>query len=84
MRKFVLVIAEQIEGGWSVWFANYPQTKFGGKMPAEGLIRLLEHCGFDQFDTDGVVPIENATRDGHLEFMIPLRHNRFIPFPSAN
>ena len=84
MRKLVKIIAEQTGDQWSVWFADMPQASFGGKMPAEGIRRLLAHFGAAQFDEEMISAVEDATKDGHLEFMIPLRYYRQIPSPSLN
>ena len=40
--------------------------------------------GEDQFETDNVFDIDYATRDHHLEFMVPMRHQRRIPIAFGN
>ncbi|WP_010581956.1 hypothetical protein [Schlesneria paludicola] len=84
MKKLVTIIAEQADNQWSVWFADLPQVSFSGDMPADGIRRLLAHFGADQFDEEKISAVEDETREGHLEFVIPLRYHRRIPAPSVN
>jgi hypothetical protein len=44
--------------------------------------RLLEHHAHDDFDVAKISAIDSATRDGHLEFWLPVRDTR--PRPSVN
>jgi hypothetical protein len=84
IRTYVKVITELSGSQWSAWFEDLPQVSFGGQYPSAAIERLLEHVGNDQFDTDQIVSIDDATREGHLEFRIPLLHHRRIPNPSQN
>ena len=46
--------------------------------------RLLYALGGNQFDVDQISAIEEATRDGHLEFRVPHRTRWRISLPSSN
>lgn len=84
MRKLVKIIAEQTGNQWSVWFDDLPQISFGGEMPADGIRQLLAHFGAEQFEEVKISAVDEGTREGHLEFVIPLRYHRRIPSPSVN
>ena len=45
--------------------------------------RLLDGFG-NQYDGEQIVAIDKATRDGHLEFLIPEHYRLRIPSPSVN
>lgn len=84
MQAFAHIIVEQLHGHWSVWFAGTPQVAYGDEWPADAIRRLLDSLGGDQFDEDQIMAVDDATRDGHLEFRIPYRERRRIPVPSRN
>ena len=83
MRAFVHIIVEQLHGHWSAWISGAPEVAFGGAFPADAIRRLLDSIG-DWFDVEQISPVDEATRDGHLEFRIPYRARRWIPVPSVN
>ena len=84
MRAFRKVIVEEHEGQWSAWFENLPQIAIGGEWPSDAISKLLEHLGEENFDAEGIIAIDEVTRDGHLEFLMPLVGFRRIPVPSVN
>ena len=52
-------------------------------LPADSIRRLLNGFG-SQYDGEQIVAIEKATRDGHLEFLVPEVYRLRIPSPSVN
>ena len=84
MRAFAKIIVEENDGQWSAWFKDVPQVALGGEWPADAIKRLLEHLGAENFHAEGIVAVEDGTRDGHLEFMMPLVGFRRMPNPSLN
>lgn len=84
MRAFAKVIVEEKHGQWSAFLMDLPQVAFGGEYPSDAIWRLLRHIGEHCFDVDEIAAVEDATRDGHLEFLIPLVGRRRIPAPSFN
>ena len=84
MRAFSKIIVEEKNGQWSAWFIDLPQVVFSGEWPSDAIKRLLEHLGEQNFDAEGIVAVEDGTRDGHLEFLMPLVGFRRIPLPSVN
>ena len=84
MRAFSKIIVEEKDGQWSAWFNDLPQVAIGGEWPSDAITRLLEHAGEQNFDAGGIVAVEDGTRDGHLEFLMPLVGLRRIPVPSVN
>ena len=84
MRAFSKIIVEEQNGHWTAWFNDLPQVAIGGEWPSDAIRKLLEHCGEANFDAEGIVTVEDGTRDGHLEFLMPLLGFRRIPVPSVN
>ena len=84
MRAFAKIIVEENDGQWSAWFKDVPQVGLGGEWPTDAIKRLLDHLGPENFHAEGIVTVEDGTRDGHLEFMIPLVGYWRIPVPSVN
>lgn len=84
MKAFAKLIVEENDGHWTAWFKDVPQVAMGGEFPSDAIRRLLEHLGEENFDAEGIVAVEDGTRDGHLEFMIPLVGYWRIPVPSVN
>ena len=84
MPTFLKVIVEDLHGQWSAWFEDTPQIAMGGEWPSAAIEKLIDHLGADQFDVDQMVSVDDAARNGHLEFLIPRRHHRRIPVPSVN
>ena len=84
MRAFSKVVVEEKEGQWSAWFEDLPQVAIGGEWPSDAIRKLLEHFGEQNFDAEGIIAIEDGTRDGHLEFLMPLVGFRRILVPSVN
>ena len=64
------IVVEQLHGHWSAWFKNDPGTGYGGEWPSQAIDRLLLANNLDLFNTDEIYPIDEATRDDHLEFRI--------------
>ncbi len=84
MRAFAYIIVEQLHGHWTAWFSDTPHVAFGGEWPADAIRRLLEAFGDNQFDTDHIDSVDDASTIDHLEFRIPYRDRRRIPVPSQN
>ena len=84
MRAFAHIIVEQHLGHWSAWFSGTTQVAYGGQWPADAIRRLLDAIGGNQFDAEQIVAIDEATKDGHLEFRVPYRDRWRIPVPSLN
>jgi hypothetical protein len=84
MMVWATIVVEELHGHWSAWFQNEPATGFGGEWPSQAIDRLLDANNREIYDTDQMHPIEEATRDGHLEFLIPFRGRVRIPVPSRN
>ena len=84
MRAFAKIIVEEKGGLWTAWFKDLPQVAIGGDWPSDAIKRLLEHLGEQNFDAEGIIAVEEGTRDGHLEFLMPLLGFRRIPVPSVN
>ena len=73
MRAFVHIIVEELHGHWSASFSGLPHVGYGGAWPAEAVRRLVDAIGSADLDSDSIIAVEDATRDGHLEFLIPYR-----------
>ena len=84
MRTFSKIIVEEQNGHWAAWFKDLPQVAIGGEFPSDAITRLLQHIGRVNFDAEGIVAVEEGTRDGHLEFLMPLVGYRQFPLPSLN
>lgn len=84
MRALAHIIVEQQDGHWSAWFSGTPQVACGGQWPADAIQRLLDGFGGMEFDGEELTAIEDATRDGHLEFLIPHLNRWRIPVASVN
>ena len=80
---FVHVIVEQHDGHWSAWFSRRPELSCGGQWPADAIRRLLDGFG-NQFDGKEIVALDSASRDGHLEFLVPEIYRLRIPAASVN
>lgn len=84
MKAFSKIIVEERDGHWTAWFEDLPQVALGGEWPSDAINRLIEHVGQEHFDADGIAAFQNGSRDGHLEFLMPLVGFRRIPVPSVN
>ena len=84
MRAFAKIIVEENECQWTAWFSDLPQVAIGGEWPSDAIRKLLEHFGERYVDANGIVVVEDRTRDGHLELLMPLVGFRRIPVPSVN
>lgn len=84
MRVFSHIIVEQRDGHWSAWFSGQPQIACGGQWPAHAIQRLIDGFGGVKLDGEEIVAVEDATRDGHLEFLVPSRSRWKMPVVSMN
>ena len=84
LRAYSKIIVEERDGHWTAWFIDLPQVAIGGEWPSDAIKRLLKHVGEENFHAEGIVTVEEGTRDGHLEFLMPLVGFRRIPIPSVN
>jgi len=73
MRAFVHIVVDELHGHWSASFSGMPHVGYGGEWPADAVRRLVEAIGSADLDTDNIVAVEDATRNGHLEFLVPYR-----------
>jgi hypothetical protein len=55
-----------------------------GQWPSDAVQRLVDALAGSQLDTDRIVTIDDAARDGHLEFLIPYRNRWRLPDVSLN
>ena len=84
IRAFATIIVEGADDCWSAWFRDVPQVAIGAEWPAEAIQRLLSHFGDEDFDGEEIVVVDEDTREGHHEFLVPLRGRSRIPTPSIN
>jgi hypothetical protein len=84
MQAFSKIIVEEKEGHWTAWFDDLPQIATGGEYPCDAIKRLLQRLGEENFDAEGIIAVSDGTREGHLEFLLPLLGLRRIPAPSMN
>jgi len=85
LRLFARIIVEQQNPEhWLAWFSDSPKQIAGGVWPSDALARLVLLFRLNELNTDEVSAIDDATRDGHLEFRIPFRQRWRIPVSSAN
>lgn len=84
MIVWATIIVEQLHGHWSAWFKDNPGTGYGGEWPSQAIDRLLVASGHELYDTDRLHPIDEGTRDGHLEFVIRYLGCGELPKPSRN
>jgi hypothetical protein len=69
----------------SIWNTACSATPaIGGEWPADAIRKRLEHLGENNFDSEEIIAVKDGTRDGHLEFMVPLVEIQRIPLPSVN
>ena len=73
MRAFVHILADELHGHWSASFSGLPHIGYGGAWPADAIRRLVDAIGSADLDTENIIAIDAATRDGHLEFLVPYR-----------
>ena len=83
MRKLAHILVDQLNGHWSASLSGIPKTGYGGQTPAQALRRLIDATGIGLDGTE-IIAMEEATRDGHLEFLVPYFDCWRIPEPSAN
>ncbi len=83
-KYFVKIIVEGAHQFWTAWIEGTPQVAFSGLWPSQAIERLIDHLGAEQFETDNVAAFDQGTRDGHLEFMLPLKRRSSIPPFSMN
>ena len=84
MKTFVKVIVDRKLSHWTAWFNNAPQISAGGWLPGAAVQRLLELVEDVCFSDEEMIAIEGEARDGHLEYLIPIRERCRIPVPSVN
>ena len=84
MQAFAHIIVEEHLGHWTAWFSGTPQVAYGGEWPVDAIRRLLNALGGDEFDEMQITSVDEANKEGHLEFRIPYRARRPIPVPSRN
>ena len=84
MRAFVHIVVEQQQQNWSAWLGGAPYVAFDGELPADAIQRLVHAIGGKLFDANLIIPIDDVTRIGHLEFWVQFRKQCRIPIPSVN
>ena len=73
MRVFAHILVDELHGHWHASFSQQPEVAFGGVWPGQAVRRLVQALGESDLDLDNIVAIMEATRDGHLEFLVPHR-----------
>ncbi len=71
MQTFAHVIAEWNYGRWTAWFSHEPDTVCGGHDWACAVAILIDVHGSPRLRWQQLVRIEEKTRDGHAEFLVP-------------
>jgi hypothetical protein len=71
MGLLARVIVEQRDDQWTAYFGDEPQTTASASQPIQAMQRLLRTVGNGEFHESGLQQIDEATRDGHLEYLIP-------------
>jgi hypothetical protein len=84
LTAYVKIIAEQINYHWFAWFEDAPEVKVFGEWPGAAVLCLLDHVAGCQCDAHKITDLPEAAREGHLEFVIPIRTRSGIPQPSVN
>ena len=75
MKAFAHIIVEERHGHWSAWMSDFPDVMVPGDDSTEAILQLLDVFE-GQIVADQITAIDEAKRDGHLEFRIPRREPR--------
>jgi hypothetical protein len=73
VRAFIHILVDELHGHWSASFSGLPHVGYGGAWPADAVRRLIDAIGSPDLDTENIITIDAAIRDGHLEFLVPYR-----------
>jgi hypothetical protein len=86
MKAYAKIIVESDKPDhWVAWLESSPEIAVGGELPVEAIQRLFKMFnGETVFESEEISSIDDATRDGHLEFWIPFQHLRKTPRASTN
>ena len=84
LRAWSKIIVEEQDDHWTAWLEDLPQVAVGGEWPSDAIRQLIEHVGKENFYVEGIIAVDDGTRDRHLEFLMPLLGFRRLPIPSVN
>jgi len=70
MRDYVHIAVDYLNGHWSASYMGRPEVAFDGQNATEAIQRLIDATD-NGLDGNDIVALEESTRDGHLEFLIP-------------
>jgi hypothetical protein len=73
MQAFAHVIAESNDGSWSAWFRHEPSVVSRGEDWAHAVAVLIDVHGSPKLKWNQIIAVEETTREGHAEFLIPYR-----------
>lgn len=61
---------DQLNGHWSAWFSDAPESAYGGEWPADAIRALLWAHPERGVIPEQITSDDDALRDGHLEFLL--------------
>ena len=76
MQAFAHVIAESDQGSWRAWFRNKPEVVSVGDDWAHAVAVLIDVHGSPKLKWNQIIQVEETTREGHTEFLIPYSHSK--------
>ncbi len=83
MQSFARVIVEESRGRWSAWLSDTPEIGCCDFDLVDAIVELIVVCD-DVIAFERIVALDEATREGHFEFLIQYRDRMRIPVPSLN
>ena len=90
MRAIRVIAEEAAPHRWTARFASSVHLSAVGESPHASIQKLIDRNCPGLLDIDRMSPVNDASRDGHLEFDIPVRDHRCValgssfPKPSTN
>ena len=85
MRSYArIVVEEQDVNQWTAWIVGSADLAVQGRSLGNALTNILLEFGVEEFEVKNLSMDRDATREGHLEFCVPLRRRRQIPVTSSN
>jgi hypothetical protein len=81
MTDYAKIIVESDRPNhWVAWLEMWPRFVVGGELPDVAIRRLFTmYSGDAVFDHEGMSSIDDATGDGHLEFLIAFEQPQKTP-----
>ena len=83
MQAFAHVIAESDQGFWSAWFSNDPNVVCRGDDWAHAVAVLIDVHGSPKLKWNQIIAVDETTREGHAEFLIPYFSTRRRPISNS-